>query len=204
MDVPSGSATIPATWWHSGSATADAAWNTVMQGTTSVVWTLGDTQNPAPSASWRAWADNARISFSHGPSTYCSAQTGDLGCTPSLQYIGTPSVSSPGSFTLFVTEVRSQEAGLFLYGFSRATWPFGGGFVCVGQPLRRGPMLPTGGNLVPNCTGSLQWNLNAIIQSGVDPLLVAGATVYTQGWSRDPGAANGSNLSNALRLTICP
>jgi hypothetical protein len=34
--------------------------------------------------------------------------------------------------------------------------------------------------------------------------LVPGATLWVQNWSRDPAAAFGDSLSNAVSATICP
>ena len=55
-----------------------------------------------------------------------------------------------------------------------------------------------------DCSGTLGVDFNAVIQSGSDPGLVAGACVYAQFWSRDPADPSGSNLSDALAFRIEP
>jgi hypothetical protein len=46
-------------------------------------------------------------------------------------------------------------------------------------------------------------DLSARIASGVDPALVPGQQVWLQGWFRDPGAASGTGLSDALTTILC-
>ena len=54
------------------------------------------------------------------------------------------------------------------------------------------------------CDGKLMEDLNAFIASGVDPDLIAGATVWLQAWSRDPAAPFGDGLSNGITAAIRP
>jgi hypothetical protein len=64
----------------------------------------------------------------------------------------------------------------------------------------------SGGTPAPvnDCSGTYGIDFNAHIQSGIDPALVAGATVYTQWWGRDPGFLPPCNtmLSDALKFLI--
>ena len=59
---------------------------------------------------------------------------------------------------------------------------------------------------MPPCTGILKSNLNKRIQSGVDPMLTAGAQVYAQWRQRDPNdpAGFGDSLTNGLTFAIQP
>ncbi|MBL8803549.1 MAG: hypothetical protein JNN27_16225, partial [Planctomycetes bacterium] len=54
------------------------------------------------------------------------------------------------------------------------------------------------------CSGAFHYDLNARIQSGVDPQLAVGEEVFAQYWSRDPADASTTNLSNALAFNIRP
>ena len=55
-----------------------------------------------------------------------------------------------------------------------------------------------------NYSGSYAFDLNAWVQSGVDALLVPGATVYAQYQGRDPQGSFGVFLSDAVELTVMP
>jgi hypothetical protein len=54
------------------------------------------------------------------------------------------------------------------------------------------------------CSGTYSFDFNATIQSGADPDLVPGKTVYSQYWFRNPGSATGAGTSEALQFTIEP
>ncbi len=76
--------------------------------------------------------------------------------------------------------------------------------MCVANPLRRTPSLNSGGSLPPanDCSGQLNYDLNARIASGVDPALQSGVAVWCQYWSRDPQGPSATSLTNALTFTI--
>jgi hypothetical protein len=59
---------------------------------------------------------------------------------------------------------------------------------------------------LPPCSGILKSNLNNRIQSGVDPMLTAGAHVYAQWRQRDPNdpAGFGDSLTNGLTFAVQP
>jgi hypothetical protein len=50
--------------------------------------------------------------------------------------------------------------------------------------------------------GVYTFDMNAWIQSGVDPLLVPGTACFTQYWSRDPASASTTGLSDGLTFVI--
>jgi hypothetical protein len=69
-------------------------------------------------------------------------------------------------------------------------------------PLVRTPVQNSGGT--PPCGGAYTLDFNAYIAGGADPALVSGQQVWVQTWSRDPGAASTTNLTDAITFTICP
>jgi hypothetical protein len=140
------------------------------------------------------------------PDGYCSAQVNSLGCTPNLVFAGSSSASASSGFAISVSRLVNQTTGLFFYGTNgSAAVPFLGGTLCVAGPLRRCPLLATGGNAAPahDCSGSLSLDFNAFA-STAPALQQPGATVYVQAWSRDPSAIPGTNLSSALHYVVLP
>lgn len=142
------------------------------------------------------------------PSLYCTAKVNSLGCTPSIASTGKPSASQGSGFTVRATNMVSSTNGMLVYGTTGPlAQPFQGGTLCVNPPIRRTTGQNSGGS-PPNvdCTGELDLDFNVWIASGVDPLLVAGATVNTQFWGRDINDPTGfgSSLSDALEFVICP
>jgi hypothetical protein len=97
---------------------------------------------------------------------------------------------------------------MLLYSTSGAlAAPFAGGILCLQAPIRRTPPQSSGGSTVgSDCTGVFVFDFNAWIASGADPALVAGVSVWTQYWSRDPGfppPANAS-LTDAATFVVWP
>jgi Tol biopolymer transport system component len=141
------------------------------------------------------------------PRTYCAAKPNSLGCTPSIAFTGSPSVSAGTGFLIAAVNVLSQKPGLLAYGLS-GSWmlPFQGGWLCVAPPLQRTPVQLSGGNLPSDCSGTYSFDFNAWIAAGADPALVAGQDVWSQYWSRDPGFAppSSTGLTDALSFTISP
>lgn len=142
------------------------------------------------------------------PETYCTAKVNSLGCTPQIGSIGVPSASSGAGFLVLATSVKNNQNGILFYGTSgRASTPFHGGTLCVSSPLRRTGIQNSGGSAgTLDCTGVYHFDFNAWSASGLDPLLVPGATVECQYYSRDPGFAPPDNigLTDALEFTLQP
>lgn len=137
------------------------------------------------------------------PLVYCTSQTNSLGCAPSIAVNGVASASSAAPCWVTCTSQLSDRAGFLFYGYAPRAHPYQGGWLCVLSPTRRTPAQTSGGTPGGvDCSGAFAFELNALIQSGVDPALVAGSFVYSQFWSRDPATASTSNRSNALRLGI--
>lgn len=139
---------------------------------------------------------------------YCTAKVNSLGCAPHVAASGSPSLGSGLPFTLSVSGKINAQNGLMFYALSPAALPFQGGTLCVGTPLTRTPGQNSGGNPPPasDCSGSFAFDFNVWANSGADPLLVPGAAVFAQFWSRDLGdpAGFGSSLSDALAFTLQP
>ena len=139
------------------------------------------------------------------PTAYCEAKTNSQGCTPAIGFAGSPSATNPAPFLVTASGVINQKTGLLLYAFENAATPFQGGTLCLAAPLRRTPAQNSGGNVGPDdCSGTLSFDLNARIQSAIDPLLVAGAAVVAQYYYRDPADPFGVGLTDALALVVCP
>ena len=140
------------------------------------------------------------------PTTYCLSQVNSQACTPVIASSGTPSVTSTSAFDISVSMVLNNSFGILFYGYDRNEAPFGGGTLCIlGTTIKRTPAVSSGGNPPPqDCSGTFSNDFNLVIQGGSDPNLVAGACVYAQYWSRDPGDASGSNLSDAVSFRIEP
>lgn len=139
------------------------------------------------------------------PRSYCAAKVSPVGCVPTMTWSGMASATSPGRFWIRVVDVIAGKNGTLFYGSGPAALPFQGGTLCVQAPLTRaGVRYSFGSGGPPNCTGFLTWDFNGRIQSGLDPLLVPGATVYAQAWFRDPAATPMTGLSNGIEFTIQP
>jgi hypothetical protein len=138
------------------------------------------------------------------PTTYCTAKVNSLGCASSMGFSGTPSASAATPFLLTASMVRNRQLGTLFYGFGAAAQPFQGGTLCVQPPVIRTALQNSGGTMLPaaDCTGSFSFDFNALIQGGSNPNLVPGQDVFTQYWSRDPGDAFGTHLTDAVRFTI--
>ena len=141
---------------------------------------------------------------------YCTAKVNSLVCAPTMGWSGTPSASNPNPFTLGCVDVLNYKYGLLFYGTAAAAAaaaapPFQGGTMCVAAPRKRTAVQFSGGSqTLQDCTGTFGYDMNARIQGGTDPNLVAGAEIFAQYWSRDPNSSFGSSLSDAIQFRIDP
>ena len=138
--------------------------------------------------------------------TYCTAKTNSQGCTPKIGSTGAPSASNPNPFWVTCDDVLGFVFGLGFYGTAPNATPFLGGTLCIGGAIQRTVVQHSGGNPPSgaDCSGGFALDMNAVIQTGQDPALVAGAHVFVQYWSRDPGDAWTVSLSDALEFEIVP
>ncbi len=144
---------------------------------------------------------------SPGPQIYCTAKTNSLGCRPMIGVCGQPSITGFDEFVVNATNVLNSKAGIFFWGTTTAANPFGGGTLCVKPPIVRTAVQSSGGDLPPmlDCTsGVYVFHFSQNYMSSVG--LAAGATLYGQFWSRDPGfvAPNNIGLTDAVQFTIGP
>ncbi len=144
----------------------------------------------------------------HASFVYCQAKLNSLGCTPSISGAGVPSASSGSGLVLSVSQVLNQVNGLFFYStVGPAQSPFLGGLLCASPPLQRMGIGNSGGNPsapASDCSGVFSADFNAWVASSGDPALVAGADVWVQHWSRDPGDPFTVSLSAAVTFALCP
>jgi hypothetical protein len=138
--------------------------------------------------------------------TYCVAQTNSLGCTPAIGASGTASASSGSGFVVALANAVNNKSGLLSYStFGAAATPFHTGTLCLATPARRTPLQFSGGSPGPaDCSGSFALDFNAFTATGADPALAAGAIVWCQYSSRDPGDPSHFNASDALRFELGP
>jgi len=138
------------------------------------------------------------------PEIYCTSKANSLGCVPAIGLSAAPSASAGSGSLLTVSDLVGSSIGLFIHSAAGAdALPLHGGWLCIRSPLRRHLAQTTQGS-AGTCTGALQEDLAAYIASRADPALVAGAIVWVQAWSRDPGDPFGDSLSNAVSAVICP
>jgi hypothetical protein len=139
------------------------------------------------------------------PQVFCSAKVNSQFCTPSIGFSGHPSVSNALAFTIGASQILNQRSGLLFYGYGQAANPFKGGHLCCALPIRRTPTQSSGGNLGPSdCSGTMTFDMNAWIQSGADPNLVAGQPVAAQFYYRDPQDPYTIGLTDAVSFVVCP
>ena len=167
-----------------------------------------DTSTPA---SYETDALLARLDAGEMPQGYCVGMPGALGCSPRLTFEGSPRAGATNGFTVCAAPWSSQLAGHFLVGTGSAIAnPFFGGTLCVGVPRVRTTALFSGGNpLGADCSGSLALDYGAFASGALGGTLLpglqlAGTQVRVQAWSRDPGSATNTMLSNALEFTVLP
>ncbi len=207
VDVPSQATALPPGWSISlsGGLPLGQVWIAVIQDVTRVVWYLGNPAVQYLAYPWTLGADNPRIAFGGGPTTYCIAQHNSLGCSPAITWLGLPSATQPVPFEIGASQVKNKSIGILFYGFGAQLAPFLGGYVCVAAPIWRTSPQNSGGSASgTDCSGAFGFDFNAHAQSGVDPGLVPGSVPHAQYWSRDVQAAFGSSLSNAVRFALCP
>jgi hypothetical protein len=70
--------------------------------------------------------------------------------------------------------------------------------------VKRTPIQNSGGVGTSTCTGVYTYDMNPRIQSGADPGLAVGTTVYGQFWGRDPTSPFTVSLSDGFAFTIAP
>jgi hypothetical protein len=142
--------------------------------------------------------------YAPGPEVYCTGKLNSQGCVPAIGAIGGASATWPAPFIITASNEIPQTPGLLFFGFGDGAMPFQGAWHCVEPPTPRvGGQVSAGSG---TCGGTLSFDMNAYIQSGVYPSLVPGEIVYCQWWSRDlqDPVGFGTGLTNALYFGIAP
>ena len=147
------------------------------------------------------------VDFSSPESSYgyCEAKLSSEGCLASTFAVGpVASASSGAPFRIWAVDVISDQSGILFYGLDKNDLPFLGGTLCVNAPIVRTPVQNSGGG--GGCTGTFSFDFNELIQSGLDPTLVPGVSVFAQHWFRDPalGLPDPVGFSDAITFTIAP
>lgn len=139
------------------------------------------------------------------PSVYCTSKWSSLGCVPTIGFSGAPHSAGNSPFHVTASAILNQKAGLLIYGFQRGSGAFQGGVLCISGGVKRTQIQSSGGSTSGNnCSGSFDYDMQARIQGGSDPLLATGVKVDAQYWYRDPADPFTSGLSNALEFVIAP
>lgn len=133
---------------------------------------------------------------------YCTSQVDSQGCTPAISASGFSSASAGAGHFVQATNMIPGNLGLLFYSKTGTnSIPLLGGTLCVLPPTTRTPIQAATGS--GTCGGLLRRDFNAWIATAFDTALVPGQDVWAQIWSRDPGAAQSSNLTDAIQFTIC-
>ncbi len=145
-----------------------------------------------------------------GPVTYCTTSTTSNGCNPAIGFTGTPSIAASSGFTLTVSAVEGQRAGLTFYGVNgraASVWaPGNTSTLCVKSPVQRMATQNSGGTF-GTCTGTFSedWlNYLSTRPGALGQPFGAGTTVNGQAWFRDPSAPGTTNLSGGLEWITVP
>ncbi len=138
-----------------------------------------------------------------GPTSYCTAKVASPGCTPSIGYSGTPSLTSD-DFVVNCSEVVSEQFGLLLWSRNEANVPLFGGTLCLGGSLRRTPIQYSFGLGTGNCSGRLELPMGAAFMQQAQ--FAVGEDIHAQWWFRDPALfpADPVGLSDGLKFRILP
>ncbi len=140
---------------------------------------------------------------------FCAGKQNSCGSLPSISATGQSSASATSGFQVVGSDAHANEVGILAYTHAGAAFPpvpFFGGELCLRFPLRRGPVVPSGGT--PGlCDGVLSLDMNAFASGnagGVPApfLLVPGTTVHCQWWGRDSGDPFGVYLTDRLEYVV--
>lgn len=137
--------------------------------------------------------------------TYCSAQLNSQGCLPSISATGALSLTLRDDLRISANNLINQKAAILFYGTSPNALPLGGGTLCVSPPIRRTPVVGTGGSFLPaaDCTGAFDLAIDAAFAASEG--WVEGDRIYAQIWYRDPGftPVTTSGLTDAVSFQVC-
>jgi subtilisin family serine protease len=137
-----------------------------------------------------------------GPTTYCSTSPNSFGPGALMAWSGSTGVAA-ADLQLVASGCPPGVLGLFYYGDTEASVPFGDGVRCVGGSpgtYRLPPVVVDGLGLA-----TLDVDFNAPPAGSGPGALLPGTTWKFQFWYRDPkGGSAGFNLSDGLSVSFCP
>lgn len=136
---------------------------------------------------------NGKIDSCEVPENYCAATANSTGQPASMGWAGSTSLAA-NDFDLLASDCPSGNPGVFIFGLSPSTMPFGDGVLCIAPPIGRLGVVQTGG------AGTASFDFDASALPGSAPPLNPGDTWYFSFWFRDnPGGPSGFNFSDGLR-----
>lgn len=139
------------------------------------------------------------------PSIYCSGKVNSQGCTPTIQYAGSPTMTGADDFVLTGVDMLNNSFGILLWSTTPGNFQLGGGTICLSGHVFRHPVQFSGGNgsiQGSDCSGTYTDHLDQAWFNA--NMMSAGTSVYVQYIARDNNYAEPNNysFSNGLRFTI--
>ena len=127
-------------------------------------------------------------------------------CIPTIGFEGFASASRPEPFLITLNDAPTASFGTFFYSVGQpALIAALFGDLCVSGPYMRTPAISSGGDPADGpCVGRMEFDMNALIQSGVDASLAPGVTAIGHFWFRYGAAPGGSRFSDGVEIAICP
>jgi hypothetical protein len=154
--------------------------------------------------------DNWEVGQAPPPiANFCTAGTSTNGCSATISWTGTPSVTQSSGFDLLTSDVEGQKQGLYFYGINGDVafpWGLSSSWFCVKTPTQRFAPQNSGG-IAGQCTGALSVDFSAFLTANPNALgapFSAGDQVWLQSWFRDPPSSKTTALSDGLRFTMQP
>ncbi len=139
------------------------------------------------------------------PTQFCDGKVNSQGCVPTIDFVGSPTLSGPDDFVLTGTNFLNNSFGILIWSTTPGSISLGGGTLCLSGHFYRHPVQWSGGTaggFGTDCSGT---HTDALQQSWfMSNALTVGTTVYVQYVARDGGynMPNDYSLSNGLRFTI--
>ncbi len=135
------------------------------------------------------------------PTNYCTVSPNSAGPGAVMGFSGSTSVGD-NDLVLRVSGAPANKAGLFYYGGSQASIPFGNGVRCVGSGGAGIFRLPV---VLSDSLGHASFPLDLTNPPQPAGLISLGETWYFQFWFRDTAGGGAQfNLSDGLVATFCP
>lgn len=138
------------------------------------------------------------------PTNFCSTTANSSGNSAYMAYAGSTSVAA-NDFEIRALDCPPGKPGLFFYGPTQVSTPYGDGTLCAGAGgvgyFRVQPTIVTSAS--GEATRGID-NTTGIYASGLSQI-APGVTWNFQFWFRDPqGGPAGFSFSDGLEVTFCP